>query len=84
MGVDAVLRQSIDDRPRTRDERVGTQPTVSTRNRWARAATLQRNADWLSRYYEALASYVGGVRDALFPFGTYLMKIRFSVCCSGP
>jgi REP element-mobilizing transposase RayT len=84
MGVEAVLRQSIDDRPRTRDERFGTRPTVSTRSVWAREACLQRNADWLCRYRDALTRYVQGIRDALFPFGTYLMKVRFSVCCSGP
>ena len=84
MGVDKVLRQSIDDRPRTADERFGTRPRVSTRSWWARVACLQRNADWLRRYREALSSYVQGVRDVVFPFGTYLMKVRFAVCCSGP
>ena len=84
MGAEAVLRQSIDDRPRSRTEHSGARRSVSTRNYWARVECLQRDADWLCRYREALARYVAGVRDVMFPFGTYLMKVRFWVCCSGP
>jgi putative transposase len=84
VGLEVVMRQDIDASPLTRPARSGPRPTVSTRSIWARVAAIQRNKEWLQHYREALASYLAGIRDAVFPFGTYLMKVRFSVACAGP
>lgn len=82
LGVRRILAQNIEDAPRTREKHFGTRPRVSTRSVWHRLAVIRRNKEWLAAYREALARFVAGVRDVLFPYGTYLMKERFGVACA--
>jgi hypothetical protein len=82
LGVKRILAQNLEDSPRSREKHFETRPRVSTRSVWHRVALIRRNQEWLAEYREALARYVAGVRDVLFPYGTYLMKERFGVACA--
>jgi len=82
LGVKRILAQSIDDTPASQEKRWGTRPRVSSRSVWHRVAVIRRNKGWLAQYREALAQFVAGVKDVLFPYGTYLMKERFAVACA--
>ena len=82
LGVKRILAQDIEDTPASREKRWGTRPRVSSRSVWHRVALIRRNQGWLAEYREALARFVAGVRDVLFPYGTYLMKERYAVACA--
>jgi len=82
LGVKRILAQSIDDAPTSREERFAVRPRVSSRSVWQRLAVIRRNKTWLAAYREALGRFVAGVRDVVFPYGTYLMKERFAVACA--
>jgi len=84
LGERRVRHQRHDDAPRTPRAGSGVQPRVSTRSVWALVETLRRNRSWIAAYREALEQFCAGVRDAVFPHGTYLMRVRFGVACASP
>jgi hypothetical protein len=84
MGMRRVLKHRPTDSPMSRAPRRGIRPTVAGRSRWARIEALQRNKAWLASYREALRRYLEGARDAVFPAGTYLMRVRYGVACEPP
>jgi len=49
-----------------------------------RIEALQRLKSFLSAYREAWLSFVAGDRNVRFPYGTFGMRVRFSVMCNGP
>lgn len=81
LGWRNVIRQHFADMPRRAEERFGSVPTVSASSKWARAEALKRRACFLAGYYTALERFMEGVRDVVFPLGTWLMKRRFGVTC---
>jgi hypothetical protein len=74
LGEQRIVRQSWCRTPRSREERFGSQPRVSSRHKWARIAALQRNADWDAAYAEAYDALTRGERDVEFPHGTYALR----------
>ena len=83
-GIRWVLAQSPCSKPDTREPRGGLDPRLASRDKWRRIEALQRLRGFLEAYREAWKRFVGGDRAALFPFGTYGMRVRFAVLCSGP
>ena len=75
MGMAAVRRQEWWSSPVTTELRRGLTPTIAAKNKWARIEALQRAKAWLIAYREALAVFVGGVRDVVFPVGTWKMGV---------
>jgi REP element-mobilizing transposase RayT len=84
LGVRKVLAQSPFSRPSTSEPRRGLNPRVASRDKWQRIEALQRLKDFLETYRVALKRFVDGDRATVFPFGTYGMRVRFGVLCSGP
>lgn len=84
LGVRGVLAQRPSDAPVRPAEHFGTRPRVSTRSVWSKLDAIRRSREFLIEYRDALASYLSGVRDALFPRGTYAMRVRFGVRCASP
>ena len=82
MGVRAVLRQSPFDRPRTHEPRRELSPRVACRNKWARIEALCRLKAFVEGYRAAWQRYRDGHRDAVFPHGTYWLRVYASVTCS--
>ena len=84
LGVRRVLAQSPFSRPSTFEPRRGLNPRVASRDKWQRIEALQRLKGFLDTYRAALKRFVDGDRTTVFPFGTYGMRVRFGVPCSGP
>ncbi len=67
-----------------REERGRINPTVAAHDRWVRIERLQANGAFLAAYREAWIEYRDRSRDAEFPAGTWLMRVRHHVSCSDP
>jgi putative transposase len=82
LGKRAVIEQDPFASPATREERRGLSPRVAGRNRWLRMELLAQCADFARQYREALTKWCARKRDAIFPVGTYLMRVRHLVRCA--
>ena len=85
LGRRAVLSQKCTDRPTNREPRRELTPRVAARSKWSRIEALLRNRAFQDAYAAARASFISGVRDALFPPGTYwLRRFASAACAAGP
>jgi REP element-mobilizing transposase RayT len=84
LGVARVLAQSPNARPAPGEPRRGLNPRVACKNKWKRVEALLRLAEFGRTYRHALASWKAGVRDAVFPPGTWLMRVQHRACCATP
>jgi REP element-mobilizing transposase RayT len=84
LGVARVLAQSPYARPASGEPRRGLKPRVACKNKWKRVEALLRLAEFGSAYRDALASWRTGVRDAVFPPGTWLMRVQHRAPCAIP
>jgi REP element-mobilizing transposase RayT len=82
LGTAGVLAQRPTERPAPGEPRRTLSPRVACRDKWKRFEALGRLTTFLCDYREALAAWRKGVRDALFPEGTYLMRIAHGVRCA--
>jgi putative transposase len=81
LGRKAVLSQHWNSRPASREPRRNLDPRVAARNKWSRIEALLRNKAFRDAYAAARASFLGGVRDVLFPPGTYWLRRFASALC---
>lgn len=58
-------------------------PRVASRDTGTRIEALCRLAEFVAAYRAALSAWRKGMRDVLFPPGTYLMRLSHGVCCAG-
>ncbi|MCP3981377.1 MAG: hypothetical protein GY716_18925 [bacterium] len=84
LGTRAVLARSPFSRPRTREPRRRINPRVGARDKWRRVDALKRLKAFLDCYKDAWVRFVEGERTVVFPLGTWMMRVRFGVQCSGP
>jgi REP element-mobilizing transposase RayT len=82
LGVARVLAQKPSARPATGEPRRTLSPRVATRNKWKRIEALLRLAEFGRAYREALTAWKAGVREALFPPGTWQMRVQHAVACA--
>jgi REP element-mobilizing transposase RayT len=82
LGVRRVLKQRHTDRPSTVERRGTLNPRIAAGDRETRDAVLKQLVRFLDRHREALHRYCTGKRDAIFPRGTYLMRVKFGVACA--
>jgi hypothetical protein len=83
VGRRAVLNQRWNDRPNSREQRRGLSPRVAARSKWSRIEALLRNRRFRDAYISARASFVDGLRDVVFPAGTYWLR-RFACAACAP
>jgi hypothetical protein len=81
LGVVGVLSQSIYSSPSTEEPRRDLNPRVACRSKWKRIETLQRLKEFLQDYRVALSDWRRGLRDALFPPGTWHMRVVHGARC---
>jgi REP element-mobilizing transposase RayT len=82
VGARRVLRQRHTARP-VSDEPLGAlNPRIAAMDRPTRVEALHHLMHFLERHREALLRYCAGSRGAIFPHGTYLMRVRFGVACA--
>jgi len=84
LGRRNVLRQSPWGRPRDAEPRRGLNPKIACRDKWKRIETIQRLKEFLAAYREARQRYLDGETGVRFPAGTYWLRVRLGVLCSGP
>ena len=77
MGRRAVLEQDPFAYPEGMEPRRNLNPRVAAKNKWQRIEALGRMKEFLRAYAEALASFLEGKREVVFPAGTYWM-VRYA------
>jgi REP element-mobilizing transposase RayT len=83
LGVARVLAQRTTARPRDMEPRRRLNPRVASRDMWKRVEALGRLVTFLADYRAALRDWRAGRRSAVFPAGTYQMRVACGVVCSG-
>jgi hypothetical protein len=58
-------------------------PRVAARSKWSRIESLMRDRAFRDAYAAARASFAAGIRDVLFPAGTYWLR-RFTQALCEP
>ena len=76
-GPKAALEQDPYAFPTGMEPRRGLNPRVAARSRWSRIEALRRLKDFLVAYAKALAGFLAGEREVIFPAGTYWM-VRYA------
>jgi REP element-mobilizing transposase RayT len=82
LGVPRILKQRWTARASSPETLGRLNPRVAGRNKWKRIERLARLASFLSDYRAALLAWRSGLRDTLFPSGTYLMRLACGVNCA--
>jgi len=83
LGVKRVLSQRPSSMPVTEDPRRALRPRVAARDKWKRIELLGRLKGFLEDYREALEVWRERRGAAVFPAGTYLMRIAHGARCAG-
>lgn len=82
LGVRRVLAQRPFARPADGEPRRALNPRIAERDRWKRIEAIGRLKEFLTAYRLAWLDFASGVRDVLFPHGTYWMRIAYGVPCA--
>ena len=81
-GWNTVVSRRYSDIPAKHEEFFGVRPTHSADDAEALAAARRRRVRFLADYREALREYLAGVKEVVFPFGTWLMRRIFKASCA--
>ncbi len=81
-GAVSVLAQRPTGRPAPGEPRRRLSPRVACRDKWKRIEALSRLSSFLEAYREAFFAWRKGIRSALFPPGTYLLRLTHKVRCA--
>jgi REP-associated tyrosine transposase len=81
-GRRAVRRQSPHARATSRERRRGLRPRIKCRDARLRVAAIQRIRQFCVEHREAFELFAAGVRDVVFPAGTYWMRVNAKVRCA--
>ena len=82
LGVARVHAQKATGRPRSGAPRRNLNPRVAGRDKWKRIEALGRLVEFVRAYRDAWAARCAGATDAVFPYGTYLMRVLHGVPCA--
>jgi putative transposase len=81
LGARRVMAQKPFARPAPVEPRRVLNPRLACRDRWKRIEALLRLKTFLSDYRAAWCRYARGLRDTIFPAGTYWMRVLHGVPC---
>jgi REP element-mobilizing transposase RayT len=82
LGADWIRAQTATGRPAPGEPRRKLRPRLACRDKWKRVEALARLGTFAQAYREALARWRRGLRDTLFPAGTYQLRLTHCVCCA--
>ncbi len=83
LGRQAILDQDWSGSPSSHEPRRELNPRVAAKNKWSRIEALQRNNEFGNGYRKAFEAFRNGIRDVLFPAGTYWLR-RFAAAICEP
>jgi REP element-mobilizing transposase RayT len=81
LGAVRVLAQKASSRPSESEPRRKLSPRVASRDPWKRLEALGRLVEFLRAYRAAWRARRAGRSDAIFPAGTYLLRVAHGVRC---
>jgi REP element-mobilizing transposase RayT len=81
VGRKMVLSQSPLGKPKSAEPRRNLRPQFACGDAEQRKEAIEQRKTFVARYRTALAKLRDGVRDVVFPAGTYLLRVRGLVCC---
>jgi len=84
LGMDAVMRFDPNASPNTREPRRTLDPTLAAADRDERVAAIEGLKEFRAAYREAWLLWRAGTHSAMFPWGTYLMRVRHRAACRPP
>ena len=82
LGSARILAQRPWAHPMRGEPRRGLNPRVAAQDKWKRIEALSRLADFLGAYRAAWAKMRAGAKDAVFPAGTYLLRVAYGMQCA--
>jgi REP element-mobilizing transposase RayT len=82
LGARRVLAQKPWSRAAPWEPRRALNPRVAARDKWKRVEALARLGEFLDAYRSAWEELRNGVKDALFPAGTYQLRVVHGVRCA--
>jgi len=83
LGRQRILDQDWRDSPTSHEPRRNRSPRVAAKNKWSRIEALLRNKLFQDSYMQAFKALKAGVKDVLFPAGTYWLR-RFAAATCEP
>lgn len=81
LGVVRIRAQKPWARPAPGEPRRALNPRVACKSKWKRIEAILRLAAFTRAHREALDAWRAGVRDALFPRGTWHMRVLHAARC---
>ena len=81
LGRQAVLAQKPFDSPQSAEPHFGTCPRIAAKSKWSRIEAIQRSQAFVERHKDAIKSWMAGIADVIFPYGTYWMRKFARVLC---
>lgn len=82
LGRRQVLTQKPGALPRSSEPRRELNPRIAGRDKWKRIEAIGRLKDFLKAYRIAWLEFTRGIRNTLFPPGTYWMRVAYGVRCA--
>ena len=82
LGRRAILAQKWSARPTSREPRRQLDPRAAARSKWSRIEALMRNRAFRDAYVAAREAFVAGLRDIVFPAGTYWLRRFVQAACA--
>ena len=83
LGVARVLSQDPLAWPASRRPGFRLNPRIAARDKWKRMEAISRMKTFVQEYRLALQEWCAGVRDVVFPAGTYLLRVLHGAQCAG-
>jgi hypothetical protein len=84
LGVQRVLAQRPTGTPAGAEPRRGLNPRIACRDKWRRIQALGQLLEFVHDHHMALKEWRAGARRAVFPAGTYLMRVLHAAPCAAP
>jgi hypothetical protein len=81
LGRKAILKQNWWDSPTTHEPRRDLNPRVAAKDKWSRIEALGRNKLFGNLYRRAYKAFKDGIKDVVFPVGTYWLRLFAAVVC---
>ena len=82
LGVAKVLAQRPHARPASAEPRRRLNPRIAASDKWKRVEAIARLKTFLTEYRQAWQAFARGLREAVFPHGTYWMRVAHGVACA--